>query len=96
MQPQQFIIKWDIFLEKLKKSQNIYASFVLKFIATNFQKSPNLVTLPEPNFEQFICYSTSYLFLTTFFVPHFQFFAEGRLLCSVISFSSPMFYGENL
>ena len=45
MEPQQFLHKKKCLTQWPRKSQRILATFVAKFVAKNFQKSPNLVTL---------------------------------------------------
>ena len=43
--PHQFSLKIDVFQNKPTKSLHVWAPFVRKFFAKNFQESPNLVTL---------------------------------------------------
>ena len=40
----QFLLKTSCFFKQPKQSQNIWASFAIKFVSKNFHKSPNLVT----------------------------------------------------
>ena len=44
-------VKSDTVFQKAQKSPSIWATIVIKFIAKNFQKSPNLVTVVVASFN---------------------------------------------
>ena len=50
-EPQQFLRKSTAFQCGLENCQIIWATFVRKFVAKRFQKSPNVVTLASNNYS---------------------------------------------